>query len=86
MNGKNVTWLKPADRNMAFVFQFYALYPHLSVRENILFPLRAARLPRAEREATLKRVAQRLGLDALLDLGRVGIGELFRLQRQALGW
>ena len=41
LNNRNVTWRHPSDRDIAFVFQFYALYPHLSVRENIAFPLQA---------------------------------------------
>ena len=41
LNDRNVTWRKPSDRDIAFVFQFYALYPHISVRDNISFPLRA---------------------------------------------
>jgi multiple sugar transport system ATP-binding protein len=41
LNQRNVTWRKPSDRDIAFVFQFYALYPHISVRDNISFPLRA---------------------------------------------
>lgn len=41
LDGKNVTWLHPSERNIAFVFQLYALYPHLSVRDNIAFPLKA---------------------------------------------
>nr|MBP7691256.1 ABC transporter ATP-binding protein [Anaerolineales bacterium] len=41
LNGRNVTWRHPSDRDIAFVFQFYALYPHISVRENIAFPLQA---------------------------------------------
>jgi multiple sugar transport system ATP-binding protein len=41
LDGKNVTWLHPSERNVAFVFQLYALYPHLSVHDNIAFPLKA---------------------------------------------
>jgi multiple sugar transport system ATP-binding protein len=41
LNDKNVTWVHPSERDIAFVFQFYALYPHLNVRDNIAFPLRA---------------------------------------------
>jgi len=41
LNQRNVTWRRPSDRDIAFVFQFYALYPHISVRDNISFPLRA---------------------------------------------
>src|SRR5210317_407433 len=39
--GRDVTWRHPSDRDIAFVFQLYALYPHLSVRRNIIFPLEA---------------------------------------------
>jgi sn-glycerol 3-phosphate transport system ATP-binding protein len=49
------------------VFQSYALFPHLSVAENILFGLRVRRLPRAERDARLKRATEMLGLERLLD-------------------
>lgn len=41
LNGQNVTWKHPSERDMAFVFQFYALYSHLSVWQNIAFPLQA---------------------------------------------
>src|SRR5690554_4287180 len=41
LNGRDVTWLHPSDRDIAFVFQFFALYPHMTVRENIAFPLQA---------------------------------------------
>lgn len=41
LDGRNVTWLHPSERNIAFVFQLYALYPHLSVYDNIAFPLKA---------------------------------------------
>jgi multiple sugar transport system ATP-binding protein len=63
---RTVTNLQPRDRDVAMVFQNYALYPHLTVRENIAFPLRAAKEPRA---AALKRadeVAESLGLGELL--------------------
>jgi multiple sugar transport system ATP-binding protein len=63
---RTVTNLQPRDRDVAMVFQNYALYPHLTVRENIAFPLRAAKKPRA---AALKRadeVAESLGLGELL--------------------
>jgi multiple sugar transport system ATP-binding protein len=41
LDGRNVTWRHPSDRDIAFVFQFFALYPHMTVRENIAFPLQA---------------------------------------------
>src|SRR3954462_4771531 len=63
---RTVTNLQPRDRDVAMVFQNYALYPHLTVRENIAFPLRATKKPRA---AALKRadeVAESLGLGKFL--------------------
>jgi sn-glycerol 3-phosphate transport system ATP-binding protein len=64
---RDVTALPPAKRGVSMVFQNYALFPHLSVAENILFGLRVRDVPRAERQARLKRAAAILGLDALLD-------------------
>jgi sn-glycerol 3-phosphate transport system ATP-binding protein len=65
--GRDVTREPPARRGVAMVFQSYALFPHLSVAENILFGLRVRRVPRAVREARLKRAVQLLGLDRLLE-------------------
>jgi sn-glycerol 3-phosphate transport system ATP-binding protein len=65
--GKDVTDLPPAKRRIAMVFQSYALFPHLSVAENILFGLRVRKVPKAERTRRLSRVAALLGLDALLE-------------------
>src|ERR1700704_6018797 len=64
---RDVTALPPAKRGVSMVFQSYALFPHLSVAENILFGLRVRDVPRAERDARLKRAAGILGLEALLD-------------------
>ena len=63
---RDVTALPPAARNLAMVFQSYALFPHLSVAENILFGLRVRRTPPAECDARLAKVADLLGLTALL--------------------
>ena len=52
---RDVTALQPRDRDVAMVFQNYALYPHLTVRENIAFPLRATKQPRAERAQAGRR-------------------------------
>jgi sn-glycerol 3-phosphate transport system ATP-binding protein len=65
--GRDVTHEPPARRGVAMVFQSYALFPHLSVAENILFGLRVRRVSRAEREARLKRATEMLGLERLLD-------------------
>jgi ABC-type sugar transport system ATPase subunit len=59
--------LGPKERNVAMVFQDYALYPHMTARENLDFPLRMRRLGRADRAARVTRVADTLGLDELLD-------------------
>jgi len=67
IGGRDVTDLAPADRGVAMVFQSYALYPHLSVAENIAFPLKVAKLPRAEIAARVAEVARSLDLTALLD-------------------
>jgi len=67
IGGRDVTDLPPAQRRIAMVFQSYALFPHLSVRENILFGLKVRREPARGHEARLNRVAKLLGLQALLD-------------------
>ncbi len=62
-----VSQLAPAERNIAMVFEDYALYPHLSVFENIAFPLRIRRLPGAELERRVGSAIALLGLDSLRD-------------------
>ncbi len=64
---RDVTHAAPADRDLAMVFQSYALYPHLSVRENIAFPLKVQRLSRGKIAARVEAVAATLDLTALLD-------------------
>lgn len=63
---RKVNDLRAGDRDIAFVFQFYALYPHLSVRDNISFPLRAQNLPKAEVDRRVQDVAKRLRIDHIL--------------------
>jgi multiple sugar transport system ATP-binding protein len=58
----------PSERDIAMVFQTYALYPHMTVGENIGFPLKIAKLPSEERERRVREVARLLGLEG--DLGR----------------
>ena len=67
IGGRDVSALPPHERNVAMVFQDYALYPHLRVRENLDFPLRMRGLPRPERDARVARVAELLSLGALLE-------------------
>lgn len=64
---RDVTHLPPAERDVAMVFQSYALFPHLTVAENIVFGLRVRRVARREREQRLSRAAELLGLSQLLD-------------------
>jgi sn-glycerol 3-phosphate transport system ATP-binding protein len=67
IGNEDVTELPPVARHIAMVFQSYALFPHLSVAENIVFGLRVRRVSAAEREKRLARVAELLGLEQLLD-------------------
>jgi sn-glycerol 3-phosphate transport system ATP-binding protein len=67
IGGRDVTHLPPAQRRIAMVFQSYALFPHLSVRDNILFGLRVRGEPKQDFDKRLKRVADMLGLAHLLD-------------------
>jgi len=59
--------LAPKERDIAMVFQNYALYPHMTVRDNMAFSMKLRRAPKAEIEATVGRAAGILGLGALLD-------------------
>jgi multiple sugar transport system ATP-binding protein len=63
----DVTDLPPKKRDVAMVFQNYALYPYLTVAENIAFPLKMAKVKKAERLKRAAEVAQRLGLERYLD-------------------
>jgi sn-glycerol 3-phosphate transport system ATP-binding protein len=67
IGGRDVTGLPPAQRNIAMVFQSYALFPHLSVAENIVFGLKVRQVASAERTRRLQHVAALLGLAKLLD-------------------
>jgi len=67
IGGQDVTELPPAKRGVSMVFQSYALFPHLTVAENIVFGLRVRSVPTEERERRLKRTADLLGLSQLLE-------------------
>jgi ABC-type sugar transport system ATPase subunit len=64
---RDVAGVRAADRDVAMVFQNYALYPHLSVFENVAFPLRARRTPPAELDRRVRAAIARMELDALVD-------------------
>jgi len=66
IDDKVITPLPPRARNIAMVFQSYALYPHMSVRENIAFPLKARGVDKAERERLIQWSAKVLGIESLL--------------------
>ena len=84
IDGKPVQNMHASERDVAFVFQNYALYPHLTVYENMAFPLRAVRQSRADIDRTVQSVATSLGITGLLnrrpsalsggDMQRVAIG------------
>jgi multiple sugar transport system ATP-binding protein len=67
MGGRDVTRLSPSARDVAMVFQSYALYPTMSVRHNIEFPLKVARVGKAERRGRAERVAAMLDLTDYLE-------------------
>ena len=64
---KRVNALAPKDRDVAMVFQSYALYPHMTVRANMGFALKMSRRPKAEIAAAVERAANMLDLGSLLD-------------------
>ncbi|MHB8262255.1 MAG: ABC transporter ATP-binding protein [Acidimicrobiales bacterium] len=67
IGGQVVNDVDPKDRDIAMVFQSYALYPHMTVRRNIDFPLRSRKVPVQERSRMVEEVARSLQLDRLLD-------------------
>ena len=67
INGANVNDLPPKDRDIAMVFQSYALYPSMNVRENIAFGLSLRKMPKVEQNATIDYVANMLQITHLLD-------------------
>ena len=66
IGGREVNRLDPGERDVAMVFQNYALYPHMTVYGNIAFPLRLARMPKAERDTKVRATAKVLGLESHL--------------------
>jgi len=67
IDGKDVTSIDARDRDIAMVFQSYALYPHMTVAENIAFPLEMANLPRAQVGPAVNDAARKVKIDHLLD-------------------
>ena len=84
IDGQDATTIRPAKRGLAMVFQTYALYPHMSVRKNIAFPLKMAKLDEAEIARKVEGAAKVLNLDDYLDRrpGQLSGGQR---QRVAIG-
>src|SRR6478736_3227031 len=84
LDGEEVTALPASARDIAFVFQLFALYPHMNVRQNIGFPLKCQNYPRAEIRKSVEDTARLLRIDHLLDRRVGGLSGGDR-QRVALG-
>jgi multiple sugar transport system ATP-binding protein len=84
LDGEDVTGLRASARDIAFVFQLFALYPHMNVRQNIGFPLRCQNYPRAEIRRSVEETAKLLRIDHLLERRVGGLSGGDR-QRVALG-
>ncbi|MCL7407513.1 ABC transporter ATP-binding protein [Marivivens donghaensis] len=84
IDSKDATDLPPAKRGLAMVFQSYALYPHMSVRKNIAFPLKMAKMDQAEIDRRVDNAAKVLNLDSYIDRrpGQLSGGQR---QRVAIG-
>ena len=67
IGNNDMTHAAPAERELSMVFQSYALFPHLNVKENILFGLKIRRVPPAEQSARIEKVADLVGLSSLLN-------------------
>jgi ABC-type sugar transport system ATPase subunit len=67
IGGRRVNEIEPKDRDVALVFQSYALYPHMTVHDNMLYPLRVRRMSRAEQEQRVRQAADLLRIAHLLD-------------------
>ncbi len=81
LDGRHVTWLAPNDRDIAFVFQFFALYPHLTAYENIAFPLQAEGESSAAITQRVNNVVELLQIKHLLDMkpGKLSGGDRQRV-------
>ncbi len=84
IDGDDVTQIPPSKRGLAMVFQSYALYPHMSVRKNIAFPLRMSKMPQSEIDAKVETAANSLNLKDYLEQkpGQLSGGQR---QRVAIG-
>src|SRR5205809_1800458 len=84
LGDRDITHLEARDRDIAMVFQNYALYPHMNVRDNLSYGLRVRRTPKREIERRVEEVAELLGLNELLDRAPAALSGGQR-QRVAMG-
>ncbi|MBD9444368.1 MULTISPECIES: ABC transporter ATP-binding protein [unclassified Rhizobium] len=84
LDGEDVTFNRASARDIAFVFQLFALYPHMNVRKNIAFPLLSQGMPKAEIRQRVEETARLLQIDHILDRSVSGLAGGDR-QRVALG-
>ena len=84
LGGEDVTFKRAADRDIAFVFQLFALYPHMNVRQNIGFPLKCVGMSRSQIRARVEEAARILRITDILDKPVSGLSGGDR-QRVALG-
>jgi len=84
LDGVNVAQVPASKRDIAFVFQMFALYPHMNVRRNLSYPLVSQGMPRADVKRKVEEVANILGISSILDQGVGGLSGGDR-QRVALG-
>ena len=84
IGSRDVTHVDPADRDIAMVFQNYALYPHKNAKENMAFALRLRKIPKAERERRIAETAKMLGIEELMNR-KPGAMSGGQQQRVALG-
>jgi multiple sugar transport system ATP-binding protein len=73
LDGRDVTWEHPSQRDIAFVFQFFALYSHMTSRENIAFPLQAQHMPKHEIVQRVAEVSKMLKIESILDVRPGGL-------------
>jgi len=84
IDGEDVSQKRASNRDIAFVFQMFALYPHLNVRQNISYPLKSQGMPKAQIKAKVAEVSKMLGIEEILDKPVGGLSGGDR-QRIALG-
>ena len=84
LDGEDISQKKPSQRDIAFVFQMFALYPHMNVRKNLSYPLASQGMPRAQIKTKVSEVAEILGITDILNRPVGGLSGGDR-QRVALG-